>query len=235
MNNRRRKSLKNRAIFQLAKMGANLRNLQSKISQVQNLTCESTSRHTCAISQVQKPISQLRNQLVKIINLQKMGTNLRNPKSLISQVHYSTCENFRSYKSTSRNTCAISQIKNPISQLRINLQNGPSCESTYEKGVNLRIHSNLRKYQLSFKFLFKPLILLFFISHSHFKLRNSRFKLRSPKISENPLHSKPRSRGSKEDHSAHLRVPCGTRASPFQPWPRREESKSRLHQLAMPD
>ena len=39
----------------------------------------------------------------------------------------------------------------------------PSCEIT----------SKLRKYQPSFKFIFKPLILSIFISHSHFNLRKS--------------------------------------------------------------
>ena len=67
---------------------------------------------------------------------------------------------FTTYETPPSHTCAISQLQNPISQLRIklrtNLQNGPTCEIT----------SNLRKYQPSFKFLFKPLILSFFILYS---------------------------------------------------------------------
>ena len=152
-------------------MRANLRNPQSQISQVTIQLAkifaayETPPRHTCAISQVQNPISQL-------------WTNLWNPQSQISQVHISTCE------TPPRHMCAISQLQNQISQLRINLR------------------TNLRKYQPSFKFLFKPLILAFFILHSHSKLR-------SPKISEDPLHRKTRSRASEKDHSAHLRVPYG--------------------------
>ena len=85
--------------------------------------------------------------------------------------------------------------------LKIQFRNcEPSCEIT----------SNLRKCQSSFKFLFKPFILSFLISHSHSNLR-------SPKISEDPLQRKPRSHAPEEHHSARLRVPCGTRASPFQP------------------
>ena len=46
-----------------------------------------------------------------------------------------------------------------------------SCESSCKPSC--KITSNLRKYQPSFKFLFKPLVLSFFISHNHFNLRKS--------------------------------------------------------------
>ena len=80
-----RKSLKNRAIFQLAKIspivkfqlakiGSNLRNPQSSNLQVHYSTCKSTSKHTCAILQVQFQVSQLVNQVAKRGNLR---TNLR--------------------------------------------------------------------------------------------------------------------------------------------------------------
>ena len=76
--------------------------------------------------------------------------------------------------------------------------------------------------------------LIFHFSQS-FQLAKKPSKLRSPKISEDPLQRKPRSCASEEDHSAHLRVPSGTRASSFQPWPRWEEPKPHLHQLATLD
>ena len=56
----------------------------------------------------------------------------------------------------------------PFRNFKIQFRNyESSCKPTCE------ITSNLRKYQPSFKFLFKPLILSSFISHSHSNLRKS--------------------------------------------------------------
>ena len=124
-----RKSLKNRAIFQLAKI----------------------------------------SPIVKF-QLAKIGSNLRNPQSSNLQVHYSTC------KSTSKHTCAILQVQFQVSQL---------VNQVAKRGnlrTNLRIQANLRKCQLTFKFIFKPLISSIFISHNHSKLRKNPIKLRSPKF-----------------------------------------------------
>ena len=74
---------------------------------------------------------------------------------------HSTCENFCSCETPPKHTCAISQLQNPIRSYKSSCK--PTCEIT----------SNLRKYQPSFKFLFKHLILSFFISHSHSNLRKS--------------------------------------------------------------
>ena len=48
-----------------------------------------------------------REKNIAKFQLAKMRVNLRNPQSQISQVHYSTCENFRSYEPT----CEILKAK----------------------------------------------------------------------------------------------------------------------------
>ena len=92
---------------QVAKMRVNLRkNLQVEKPSCKNFrSYETPSRHTCAISHLQKPILQLR-------------TKLQNPQSKILQVQSSSCENFRNCKTPSRHTCAILHSQNPILLLR---------------------------------------------------------------------------------------------------------------------
>ena len=67
---------------------------------------------------------------------------------------------FCNYESSCEPSCEItSKLQNSLQVAK----SPPSCEIT----------SKLRKYQPSFKFIFKPLILSIFISHSHFNLRKS--------------------------------------------------------------
>ncbi|RVW11706.1 hypothetical protein CK203_103477 [Vitis vinifera] len=93
-----------------------------------------------------------------------------------------------------------------------------SCENANR---HLKVYLNL--YFLNFCFT-QP-----------FQLAKKLFKLRNPRIREDPLQKKPRACASEEDHPAHLRIPFGTRTSPLQPWPRREEPKPCLHQLTTSD
>ena len=119
---------------------------------------------------------------------------------------------FRSCKSSCKPTC----------------ENGPTFEPSCE------ITSNLRKYQPSFKFLFKTLILSFFISHNTPTCEKTlqvakpkNFRRSPPKKAQKscvwrgPLHSPPRT--------------LWNTSLSISSWPRREEPKPRLHQLATPD
>ena len=127
--------------------------------------------------------------------------------------------NFKNQFRSCETSCKLS-CKN-TSNLRNGLQvakSPPSCEN-----INRRLNFYLNLWFSHFSF------------RTPLKVTKKPSKLRSPKISKDPLHWKPKSCASEEDHSAHLRVPCGTQASPFQPWPRREEPKPRLHQLATSD
>ena len=102
-------------------------------------------------------------------------SNISTCEILKAQIRKSTIQlvkNFAAYESTSRHTCAISQVHFPFSH--------PANQVA--KWGNLRIPGNLRKCQPLFKSIFKPLISSIFISHSHSKLRKSPIKLRSPKF-----------------------------------------------------
>ena len=88
--------------------------------------------------------------------------------------------------------CAISQVQNPI------LQPANQVAKWGNLRTNFQIQANLRKYKSSFKFLFKPLIFSFFISHSHYKLRKSPTSCEAQKFQSIPSIGSPEVVGLKK-------------------------------------
>ena len=157
-----------------------------------------------------------------IFQLAKMGANLWNPQSSNSQVHFQLAKIFAAYESTSRHTCAISQVHFPFSQPANQLAN--QVVKWGNLRINLRIPGNLKKCQPSFKSIFKPLISFIFISHNHSKLRKSPIKLRSPKFQSISSIGSPEVMRLKKKHlrapNTHPMEHKPSNSSPFQPWPR---------------
>ena len=110
------KKEKNRAIFQLAKMMPTCKILKTKfrkftIQVAKNFVAAKHLLSTCVPFRIFKSQFHSCEPTCEIL------------KAKISQVHYSTCENFHSCETLRRHTCAILQLKNPISQLRTKLRN----------------------------------------------------------------------------------------------------------------
>ena len=122
------------------------------------------------------------------------------------------CEN------TSKHTCAISQVHFPFLQAANQLRNQVAKWGNLR--INLRIPGNLRKCQPSFKFLFKHLIISFFISHSHFNLQKSPPSCEAQKFQRIPSIGSLEVMRLKRNTSVHLVEQKLSDSSPFLPWPR---------------